>query len=106
MELSARNGEKDVLPAPLTATLGVLGVTGMTAYFGLLDIGKPKRGETVVVSAAAGAVGSIVGQIAKIFQFLVNGQTCVQNVCLKLWNGLRLRCLFLQGFSKSSRTSS
>ena len=54
------------LPAPLTATLGVLGITGMTAYFGLLDIGKPKRGETVVVSAAAGAVGSIVGQIAKI----------------------------------------
>ena len=54
------------LPVPLTATLGVLGVTGMTAYFGLLDIGKPKRGETVVVSAAAGAVGSIVGQLAKI----------------------------------------
>ena len=54
------------LPAPLTATLGVLGVTGMTAYFGLLDIGKPKAGETVFVSAAAGAVGSIVGQIAKI----------------------------------------
>jgi NADPH-dependent curcumin reductase len=54
------------LPAPLTATLGVLGVTGMTAYFGLLDIGRPKRGETVVVSAAAGAVGSIAGQIAKI----------------------------------------
>lgn len=54
------------LPVPLTATLGVLGITGMTAYFGLLDIGKPRRGETVVVSAAAGAVGSIVGQIAKI----------------------------------------
>lgn len=54
------------LPVPLTATMGVLGVTGMTAYFGLLDIGKPKRGETVVVSAAAGAVGSIVGQLARI----------------------------------------
>ncbi|TXI78790.1 MAG: NADP-dependent oxidoreductase [Cupriavidus sp.] len=54
------------LPVPLTATMGVLGGTGMTAYFGLLDVGKPKRGETVVVSAAAGAVGSIVGQIAKI----------------------------------------
>ena len=54
------------LPAPLTATMGVLGTSGMTAYFGLLDIGKPKAGETVVVSAAAGSVGSIVGQIAKI----------------------------------------
>ena len=52
---------------PLTAYFGVLGVTGgMTAYFGLLDVGKPKAGETVVVSAAAGSVGSLVGQIAKI----------------------------------------
>ena len=51
---------------PLTAFMSVLGATGMTAYFGLLDVGKPKEGETVVVSAAAGAVGSIVGQIAKI----------------------------------------
>ncbi len=41
-------------------------MTGMTAYFGLLDTGQPKAGETVVVSAAAGAVGSVVGQIAKI----------------------------------------
>jgi NADPH-dependent curcumin reductase CurA len=52
--------------APLTTYLGVLGAPGMTAYFGLLDIGKPKPGETVVVSGAAGAVGSVVGQIAKI----------------------------------------
>jgi hypothetical protein len=52
--------------APLTAYMSVLGMTGATAYFGLLDIGKPKAGETVVVSAAAGAVGSIVGQIAKL----------------------------------------
>jgi NADPH-dependent curcumin reductase len=51
---------------PLTAYLSVLGGTGMTAYFGLLDIGAPKPGETLVVSAAAGAVGSIVGQIGKI----------------------------------------
>lgn len=51
---------------PLTAALSVFGITGMTAYFGLLDIGQPKPGETVVVSGAAGAVGSIVGQIAKI----------------------------------------
>jgi len=46
--------------------LGTLGMPGMTAYFGLLDVGKPKAGETVVVSGAAGAVGQVVGQIAKI----------------------------------------
>ena len=51
---------------PLVAFMGPLGMTGMTAYFGLMDIGKPKPGETVVVSAAAGAVGSMVAQIAKI----------------------------------------
>lgn len=51
---------------PLDAMLGLLSMVGFTAYFGLLDIGQPKEGETVVVSAAAGAVGSIVGQIAKI----------------------------------------
>jgi len=54
------------VPAPMTKMLGALGVTGLTAYFGMLDIGRPKRGETVVVSAAAGAVGSIAGQIAKL----------------------------------------
>lgn len=52
--------------APISTHLGVLGMTGLTAYFGLLDIGEPKEGETVVISGAAGAVGSIVGQIAKI----------------------------------------
>ena len=51
---------------PILAYMSALGMTGVTAYFGLLDIGKPKPGETVVVSAAAGAVGSIVGQIAKL----------------------------------------
>lgn len=51
---------------PLTAYFGLLGHIGLTAYFGLLDIGKPKAGETLVVSAAAGAVGSLVGQIGKI----------------------------------------
>lgn len=51
---------------PLTAHMSVLGATGLTAYFGLNDIGKPQPGETVVVSAAAGAVGSIVGQLAKL----------------------------------------
>lgn len=52
--------------APITTRLGILGLTGLTAYFGLLDIGKPQKGETVVVSGAAGAVGLAVGQIAKI----------------------------------------
>eukprot|EP01035_Chromulina_nebulosa_P061474 gene61474-84088_t len=51
---------------PMTHLLSVYGIAGLTAYFGLLDVGKPKTGETVVVSAAAGSVGSIVGQIAKI----------------------------------------
>jgi len=52
--------------ASITTALGVLGMPGLTAYFGLLDIGKPKEGETVVVSGAAGAVGTAVCQIAKI----------------------------------------
>ena len=56
----------DPKQAPVSTALGVLGMPGMTAYVGLLDIGQPKPGETVVVSAAAGAVGSAVGQIAKI----------------------------------------
>jgi NADPH:quinone reductase len=52
--------------APMSTALGVLGMPGMTAYFGLLEIGQAKPGETVFVSGAAGAVGSLVGQIAKI----------------------------------------
>jgi NADPH-dependent curcumin reductase len=55
--------EKDIA---LSAALGVLGMNGVTAYFGLLEIGQPKPGETVVVSTAAGSVGSAVGQIAKL----------------------------------------
>jgi NADPH-dependent curcumin reductase CurA len=51
---------------PLPVWIGTLGMPGMTAYFGLLDIGKPQPGQTVVVSGAAGAVGSVVGQIARI----------------------------------------
>src|SRR5690606_18777853 len=52
--------------APLEAWIGGLGMPGKTAYFGLLDVGQPKEGETVVVSAASGAVGSVVGQIARL----------------------------------------
>src|SRR3954471_21705594 len=51
---------------PMTHLLSVYGIAGLTAYFGLLSVGKPKEGETVVVSAAAGSVGSIVGQIGKL----------------------------------------
>jgi NADPH-dependent curcumin reductase CurA len=56
----------DTRIAPLPVWLGTLGMPGFTAYFGLLDIGKPKEGETIVVSGAAGAVGTVVGQIGKI----------------------------------------
>jgi NADPH-dependent curcumin reductase CurA len=56
----------DPAAAPLATYLGALGMPGMTAYFGLLDVGALKAGETVVVSGAAGAVGSMVGQIAKV----------------------------------------
>ena len=58
---------------PLSVYLGVIGMTGMTAYMGLTQIGKPKAGETIVVSGAAGAVGSIVGQIGKILGCRVVG---------------------------------
>src|SRR5262249_57006378 len=56
----------DPLRGPVTLPLHVLGITGLTAYCGLLEIGQPKPGETVVVSGASGAVGSMAGQIAKI----------------------------------------
>ncbi len=59
--------------APLTSYLGVLGITGLTAYLGLIEIGKPKKGETLLVSGAAGAVGSIVGQIGKLLGLHVVG---------------------------------
>jgi len=56
----------DTTVAPASYYLGILDMTGLTAYFGLIDIGKPKAGETVVVSGAVGAVGMVVGQIAKL----------------------------------------
>ncbi len=66
--LSKGGGVRKLDPAqgPLSYALGVLGMPGMTAYVALLDIGRPQPGETVVVSAAAGAVGSLVGQIARL----------------------------------------
>jgi NADPH-dependent curcumin reductase CurA len=71
-----------------TAYLSVLGLTGLTAFFGLLDIGEPKSGETVVISAAAGAVGSIVGQIARIKGCKVIGITGGEKKCDYLKNDL------------------
>ncbi|MEH6514430.1 MAG: NADP-dependent oxidoreductase [Maribacter arcticus] len=59
--------------APLSAYLGIVGMTGLTAFLGLHEIGKPKKGETLVVSGAAGAVGSVVGQIGKILGLYVIG---------------------------------
>jgi NADPH-dependent curcumin reductase CurA len=66
--LSDGNGLMKVDPqlAPLPVYLSTLGMPGLTGYFGLLDVGQPKPGDTVVVSGAAGAVGSVVGQVAKI----------------------------------------
>jgi NADPH-dependent curcumin reductase CurA len=65
--VAAQNLNKvDPQLAPLPRHLGVLGGTGLTAYFGLLEVGQPEPGETVVVSGAAGATGSVVGQIARI----------------------------------------
>ncbi|MEM6723297.1 MAG: NADP-dependent oxidoreductase, partial [Bacteroidota bacterium] len=66
----ATNGQNwykvDTSLAPMPTYIGTLGMPGMTAYFGILEVGKIKEGETVLVSGAAGAVGSVVGQIAKI----------------------------------------
>jgi len=76
-EIQKSNGEGllkvDAQKAPLSAYLGILGMTGLTAYLGLTEIGKPKKGETLVVSGAAGAVGSVVGQIGKILGLRVVG---------------------------------
>jgi NADPH-dependent curcumin reductase CurA len=69
-QLAASNGKDlrklDPKAAPIATAISVLGMPGMTAFVGLMDIGQPKAGETVVVSAASGAVGSMVGQLARI----------------------------------------
>ena len=63
----------DTSLGPISTSVGVLGMPGLTAYFGLLEVNRPKPGETIVVSAASGAVGAIVGQIAKIMGCRVVG---------------------------------
>jgi len=68
-------------PLPLSTALSVVGGTGLTAYFGLLDVGRPKEGQTVVVSAAAGGVGSVVGQLAKLHGCRAVGITGSDDKC-------------------------
>ncbi|MFE7722664.1 NADP-dependent oxidoreductase [Nocardia rhizosphaerihabitans] len=74
----------DLRVAPAATWLGVLGVPGMTAYFGLLEVGKLRVGETVVISAAAGAVGSVAGQIAKAMGATVIGIASGAEKCRRL----------------------
>ena len=73
---------------PLSYFLGVLGPTGLTAYFGMLEVGAPKAGETVLVSAAAGAVGSVAGQVAKMQGCRVVGMAGTDDKCAWLTDEL------------------
>jgi NADPH-dependent curcumin reductase CurA len=73
---------------PLSYHMGVMGDTGMSAYFGLTDIGQPRPGETVLISAAGGAVGSVAGQIAKIMGARVVGFAGSDSKCQRLMNEL------------------
>jgi NADPH:quinone reductase len=74
----------DPSEAPVSTALGILGMPGMTAYFGLIEICQPKAGETLVVSGAAGAVGSAVGQIGKILGLRVVGSAGSKEKCGRL----------------------
>jgi len=81
--LSDGSGVRKLDPkfAPVSTALGVLGMPGLTAYVGLIDIGKAQAGETVVVSAASGAVGAVVGQIARILRCRVVGVAGAPEKC-------------------------
>ena len=72
------------LKFPYSYYLGILGDTGMSAYFGLTDIGRPKAGETALISAGGGAVGSVAGQIAKIYGARAVGMTSGEEKCRRL----------------------
>jgi hypothetical protein len=79
--LPARGLTKRTTKAPLEMLIGPLSITGLTAYFGLLEVGQPKPGDTVLVSAAAGAVGTMAGQIAKLAGCRVIGTAGGQDKC-------------------------
>jgi NADPH-dependent curcumin reductase CurA len=79
--LPAERLTRRTIEAPFELLIGPLSVTGLTAYFGLLEVGQPKPGDTVLVSAAAGAVGSMVGQIAKLAGCRVVGTAGGQDKC-------------------------
>ena len=81
VQAAALNKLDESAGIPLSLFLGVLGPTGLTAYFGLLEVGRPNAGETVLVSAAAGAVGSVVGQIAKMQGCRVVGMAGSDDKC-------------------------
>jgi len=89
-QFAVMSGGLQVMPDGVQpeAALSVFGITGLTAYFGLLDIGLPEAGETVLVSGAAGATGSIVGQIAKIKGCRVVGIAGSDEKCAWLTDGL------------------
>src|SRR5260221_3809551 len=88
--IPARRLTKRTAKAPLELLIGPLSITGLTAYFGLLEVGRPKPGDTVLVSAAAGRVGTMVGQIDKLAGCRDAGTAGGQDQCDWLFRDLRL----------------
>ena len=107
--LSGQRARKlDPGDAPISTALGILGMPGLTAYVGLLDIGRPEAGQTVVVSAASGAVGAVVGQIARIKGCRVVGVAGAERKCNYVTDELGFNaCVsrFGEGFPEELRTA-